>query len=421
MSRDLEIKEAFDKLTDAGVRYVQYHFTDLLGALRCMEENRTSFISRCKNGLSIDGSSVPGYQSVEASDMLMIPELETLCIFTLEGETVARVMCHAETPDHVRKLNDPRNILFRAQQLLKNLGLSATLFSELEFIMTKDMKPVDEGGYLDMPPLDGGYKYRHDLGDKMIELGIDVRRLHHECAAGQNEVEYNLTPAMKNADDSLTGMWLAKFLAQKMGIECRFTPKPLVGHAGNGLHQHIKLTKLEDGANAMSGEGDEALSEIGLKFIAGLVKHASEITAIFAHTSETFMRLSPGFEAPVHAAWDFSNRTALVRVPQITSKDGTRVEFRAGDASGSVHLLSAALLFAGAVGIRDDYPIIPNVSLNFDHTSKEELEKRGIERLPSSIEECFDIMRGSALCKELLGEEIIEKLIELRSATDRQH
>ena len=192
---------------------------------------------------------------------------------------------------------------------------------------------------------------RRVVAQTMIESGCTVKRIHHECGPGQNEVELKLQPAMKNIDDCVTATAIVKAVARKYGLQATFLPKPLQGEAGSGFHQHFALYDLKDHKNVFAGSGAGGLSEIGHQWVAGLLAHAEEITAVFARHQQSFQRLEPGHEAPAIAAWGAANRTALVRIPDTNDPQDKRIEYRGGDASGSTHLMCAVMLFAGLDGI----------------------------------------------------------------------
>jgi len=258
---------------------------------------------------------------------------------------------------------------------------------------------------------------------RFVLAGIRARRLHHECGPAQNEIEYHLAESSKNADDAVLGMWITRLLASEFGWKALFNPKPFEQEAGSGLHQHMYLFRLSDKKNAFREEGKtNVLNAVGRNFSCGMVKYAKDITAIFAHDPETFRRLRPGYEAPVYAGWDYQNRTALVRVPHISigGEEKTRVEFRAGDATGSIHLLCAALLAAGVRGIEEKLDM-PNAPLNFEHATPEEQARYKIELLPTSMEQCLKILHESAFCADLLGADAVRKLVELRQPGGHHH
>jgi glutamine synthetase len=249
---------------------------------------------------------------------------------------------------------------------------------------------------------------------------MEVKRIHHECGAGQNEIELNLTKCMKNADDTVLCMFILRMLASQHHQKVLFSPKPFTDQAGNGLHHHILLRDKSTGQNVFlnpnvkdddTENNENRLSDVCKHGIAGLLKYADEITAVFASSKESFVRLQPGFEAPSYTAWDFANRTALVRVPQ-TSKDATRFEYRGGDLSGSVHLFGSVLLAAILKGIEDELPLQPNSNFNVEKLSTEELEKLGIRSVPKTLEHCLEVLRTSGFLREVLGPEMVEVLIQ---------
>jgi glutamine synthetase len=227
---------------------------------------------------------------------------------------------------------------------------------------------------------------------------------------------------MKNADDTLLCQWILEVLAAQRNQKIIFSPKPFEDEAGNGLHHHILLRDIQTGENIFSnpklrgvsdvpGDDMERLSNTCKHGIAGLLKYADEITAVFAASHETFTRLQPGCEAPSLTAWDFSNRTALVRVPK-TSNDMVRFEYRGGDLSGSVHLFGAVLLAAVLKGIEDKLEPPPNSSFNVELLSQEELDRLGIRSVPKTIERCLEILKTSEFLKEALGPAMVDVLIQ---------
>lgn len=389
-----------------------------------MEEDGSNVEKFLSEGLSVDGSSIPGMLTVEKSDLRVIPEKDTYLKLDVDGFTHHRFLAHLEDEHGNPHPRDPRGILKKAADKAASLGFAAEMFSEVEFYIVnqEDGTPADNAGYCSLPPLDKCYEFRHKIGKICKDVGMKVKRIHHENGPGQNEIELDLTPCMKNADDTVLCMWILELLAAKRNQKIIFSPKPFDNEAGNGLHQHILLRDLLTGENmfmnpqlrgvtAIPSDDMERLSEPCKHGIAGLIKYANEITAVFASSKESFVRLQPGFEAPGHTAWDFSNRTALIRVPQ-TSNNMVRFEYRGGDLSGSVHLFAAVLLSAVVKGIEDKLELPPNANFNVDELSEEELERRGIRSVPRSIEDCLHILRTSEFLQDALGPEMVQLLIE---------
>ncbi len=387
---------------EQNLKYIQFHFVDLHGNLRSMEESSDLLESILNGGLSVDGSSVPGYAIINESDIALIPEPETFASFTIDTK-YNRIMCHILNAKGEPHPGDPRGILRKVIEKANSLGFQPQVMSELEFYLFNNKgNPIDEGGYLSVPPYDKALTFRRDLADIMTKASLKVKRIHHEVGPGQNEVELQITDAMKNADDTITGIWITKLRAYQESYIADFMPKPIPERAGNGLHQHILLKDLK-GKNAFASP--DGLSEIAKHFIAGLITHAHEITAVFAQSDQSFERLKPGYEAPVYAIWDYMNRSALIRVPYIAKgeEEKTRVEFRAGDASGSVHLLEAMIIASGIDGIEKKLECPDNVNLDLDKLCDSELKKLNIKRLPKDLKETKRIMEESKFIEEVIG------------------
>lgn len=292
------------------------------------------------------------------------------------------------------------------------MNIKCEMFSELEFyLLDKDGKPNDNGHYISVPPEDGSIRYRRELCHTFEKAGIKVKRLHHEVGPGQNEVEYQLQPVLKNADDTVYGVWLSDMVAREYEWHTQYSPKPFPELAGNGLHQHILLRDLKTNANLMA-EKDGKLTPLCHQFIAGMLKYARDITAVFAVDKESFERLKPGHEAPTITTWGFASRNALVRIPTIGDVDKIRVEFRAGDSSGSPHLLCAMILAAGLQGIKEKLTPPEEAGNDVYHLSVDELHKKGMDVLPASLPECIEILQKSEFVKKVLGETIPQVLIK---------
>jgi glutamine synthetase len=310
---------------------------------------------------------------------------------------------------------DPRNILKQQVEKAHDMGYEPYMFSEIEFYIVDEAsgQPIDQASYCSLPPEDKSYEFRQELGRTCKALGMEVKRIHHECGPGQNEIELDLTPCVKNADDTVLCMWILEMMAHQRQQKVVFSPKPFVDEAGNGMHHHILLRRLQTGENAFAPtQDDDRLSKTCRHGIAGLVKYADEITAVMAASPETFVRLQPGFEAPNLKTWGFSNRTALVRVPATGSVESTRFEYRGGDLSGSVHLFGAVLLAAVLKGIEEQLEPPESVEYNTEHLSKDELQEKGIDAVPLSFHHCLQVLEASDFIREAFGEEMVNHLIQ---------
>ena len=389
-----------------------------------MEEDGNSTEKFLKEGFTVDGSSIKGMSSVEKSDLRLIPEEESFLSLEINDFVHHRFLAHLVDEKGAPHPRDPRGVLQKLVDQAHDMGFEPYMFSEIEFyVVDQDGNPVDDAGYCSLPPRDRSYEFRHQLGQICKAAGMRVKRIHHENGPGQNEIELNLTPCLKNADDSILTMWILELLAAQRNQRIIFSPKPFAKEAGSGLHHHVLLRDKKTGENAfmnpalrnvteVPSDNMDRLSDTCQHGMAGLLKYADEITAVFAASTESFVRLQPGFEAPSFATWDFSNRTALVRVPQCSSNDDVRFEYRGGDLSGSVHLFGAVLLAAVLKGVEERLELPPNSDFDVDALTPEELERRGIRSVPKTLEECLGVLKTSEFLREALGPEMVQVLIQ---------
>ena len=310
--------------------------------------------------MGFDGSSITGFNAIEESDMIAMPDPSTFAILPWrpEEQGVARMFCDVLTPERTPYEGDPRHVLRRALQRAESMGFDTfNVGPELEYFLFKDKtgtEVLDEGGYFDLTTLDAGSDVRRETVLALEQLGIHVEYTHHEVGPSQHEIDMRYAPAMKMADDCMTYRITVKEYAMKYGWHATFMPKPLFGENGSGMHTHMSLFK--DGSNAMFDENDPYfLSDVGKAFIAGQLKHARELSSIFAQWVNSYKRLVPGYEAPVYVAWSRRNRSALVRVPLYHpgKEQGTRMELRCPDPACNPYLTFAALLQAGPGGHRE--------------------------------------------------------------------
>lgn len=370
-----------------------------------------AFPKICKRGVNIDGSSIAGMALINQSDINIFPDTSEYKRMTIEGFPCGFVWCTLRDAENREHPCCPRSILKKVLRWYEEAGYFPEQFGELEFYLFEKgtCNPQDNATYLSVPPEDKGLPYRLTLARMLDHEGIEIRRIHHECGPGQNEVEMEFAPALVNSDNLQKTMWLARMLADKMGLECDVMPKPNLNLAGNGLHQHTMI--FDSQHRNLFSDGNAGLSDVAKHFIAGLLHYARDITAVFAMGHQSFARLDPRHEAPLFIAWGLGNRSALVRVPVITqaNQEMTRIEFRGGDASGAPHLLNAMILAAGLRGIQDQLECPLGCDLNFGHLTE---EQRGqFSMLPQSISETIEILRTSQLCRDVLGREAVEFLI----------
>jgi glutamine synthetase len=377
-----------------------------------------------RNGEWFDGSSVEGFARIFESDMFLRPDLETLTIGEAETLAGAQVICDLLTPDGERFAGDPRGVLARALAEAQGLGFDYSVAIELEFfLLTPDAisgmpraARHDRAGYFDHP-VDLASAVRQEIVGALDTLGITVEASHHEVAAGQYELDLSLGNALKAADQLVTLKHAVKAIAQHRGLLATFMPKPLFGIAGSGMHTHQVLNHSGKEANAFFDRADQYhLSAVARHFIAGQLAHARGLCAVVAPLVNSYKRFTPGFEAPVAVSWAQMNRSALIRVPRVSSADPSaiRVEFRAPDPSCNPYLAFAAMLHAGLDGIRQAMPLPPPVEENLYAFDPERLARHQLGQLPATLSEALRQLRQDEVMRDALGVHLLERFIEAK-------
>ena len=403
------------------IRFIRFWFTDILGQLKSFSINVAELDDAFEGGMGFDGSSITGFNAIEESDMVALPDPKTFAVLPWRpGEQgVARMFCDVLTPERLPYEGDPRHVLRRALERAQGLGFDTFMVGpELEYFLFRDNRStevLDEGGYFDLTTLDAGSDVRRETVLALEQLGIHVEYTHHEVGPSQHEIDMRYAPAMKMADDCMAYRITVKEYAMKYGWHATFMPKPLFGQNGSGMHTHQSL--FAGGANAFfDGDDPYFLSGVGKAFIAGQLKHAREICSIFAQWVNSYKRLVPGFEAPVYVAWSRRNRSALVRVPAYHpgKESSTRMELRCPDPACNPYLTFAALLQAGLEGIERGYELPEPMEKNLYHLSPEDRRRLGIEQLPETLGEAINITAESELVLRTLGEHTFNRYIEIK-------
>ncbi|MBN2453299.1 MAG: glutamine synthetase [Candidatus Omnitrophica bacterium] len=406
---------------DNDVKFIRLWFTDVLGQVKSFAITDKELEGALDNGMGFDGSSITGYQDIEESDMIAMPDPETFAILPWRPseKAVARMICDVLNPDKTPYEGDPRYILKKALGRASKMGFDHFyLGPELEFFYFKtDTLPetLDKGGYFDLTTLDVASDLRRETVLALEKMGIDVEYSHHEVAPSQHEVDMRYKDALEMADNVITYKVVVKEIASKFGVYATFMPKPIFGQNGSGMHTHQSLFK---GSKNMfyDAKSEDYLSDTARNYIAGLLKHAKEICSIFAQTTNSYKRLVPGYEAPVYVAWSRRNRSALVRVPLYYpgKEKATRCEFRACDPACNPYLTFAAMLHAGLEGIEKGYKVPKPMDTNLYHLTDAERKSKGIETLPDSLGHAISLTENSALVKKVLGEHIFPRFVELK-------
>ena len=344
---------------ERGIRFVRLWFTDVLGFLKSFTITSQELEGAFAEGMGFDGSSIEGFSRIQESDMVAIPDPATFQVIPWKQEApVARMFCDVCNPDGTPFDGDPRGVLKRQLQRAADLGFTFYVGPELEYFYFKasdDPTFLDRGGYFDETPLDAATDYRKRTVQYLESMGIPVEYVHHEVAPSQHEIDLRYTDALTMADNVMAYRLTVKEVAQEFGIYATFMPKPVAGVNGSGMHTHQSL--FEGDRNAFFDAADEYhLSKTAKSYIAGLLRHAPEITLLTNQWVNSYKRLVPGFEAPVYVCWARRNRSALVRVPMYKpGKEGaTRIEYRSPDPACNPYLAFAAMLAAGLAGIENE-------------------------------------------------------------------
>lgn len=412
---EIKTAEVLSMAKDADLRFVQLWFTDLLGNLKNVEIPAGELEKAFEAGMGFDGSSIHGFARIDESDMLLRPDPTTFAV--LPWEKVGRLICDVVQPGGEPYEGDPRWILKRALARAAKHEVTLQVGTELEYFYlrtNRSLEALDSAGYFDLSPADDSTEIRRETVLAIEAMGIPVEAAHHEVAPSQQEIDLRHCDALSMADRLMTCRYAIKEVARRHGVHATFMPKPLNAENGSGLHTHMSLAR-PDGSNAFFDAEDPLhLSSLARGYIAGIMRHAAEVTGICAQWVNSFKRLVPGFEAPVYITWARRNRSNMIRIPmyQVGDESATRIEFRAPDSACNPYLAFAVLLHAGLEGIEQGYPLSGPVDVDVYHLTDVERAELGIETLPGSLNEAIVCMRESDLVRHALGDHIFDKFIE---------
>lgn len=418
MEKPRDKKDVLDLVENNNVKFIRLWFTDILGQLKSFAITSEELEGAFDEGMGFDGSSIKGFARIDESDMIAKPDPATFQIvpWRPKEQAVARMYCDILNPDGTPYEGDPRYALKRNLERLKEKGYTLYLGPELEFFYFKNDKGtevLDEGGYFDLTTLDAASDLRRETVLTLETMGIKVEYSHHEVAPSQHEIDLKYADALTMADNVMTYRVVVKEVASKYGCYATFMPKPIFGQNGSGMHTHQSLFKGDK--NAFFDAKDKYyLSDLAKKYIAGLLKHAPEITAVANQWVNSYKRLVPGYEAPVYIAWARRNRSALVRVPLYKpgKEKATRIELRSPDPACNPYLAFSVMLAAGLEGIEKNYELPEPVEKDIYHLSEEERQELGIKALPGSLIEAIEIAEKSEVVRKALGDHIFNNFIE---------
>lgn len=405
-SIDFVLKAAQER----GVKFVQLWFTDILGMLKSVAITVEELETALAEGVTFDGGAIEGFARQDESDMIALPDPNTFTLLPFSGIDggVARMICDIMEPDGAPTPADSRFILKRQLKIAAELGYTFYVGPEVEFFYFKQPaegqplrpEPLDKGNYFDLTAMDVATPLRRKTALTLEKMEIGVESSHHEGAPSQHEIDLRYTDALTMADSLMTFRLVVKEVAAENGCFATFMPKPSASWNGSGMH--INMSLFRGGKNAFFDKKDaDYLSPIARQYIAGLLRHARELTLFTNQWVNSYKRLVPGFEAPTRVTWAMRNRADLIRVPAFKpGRDASRrIEYRSPDAACNPYLVFALLLAAGLEGIKNGYELPSEM----DETT---------QVLPANLNEAINAARQSELARRVLGDVLLEKFLD---------
>jgi len=414
-SRSLDVSKQQEfvlrTVEERDIRFIRLWFTDIVGTLKSVAIAPAELENAFEEGIGFDGSAIEGFARELESDMLAKPDPATFTIlpWRAEAQGAARMFCDITLPNGQPSPADPRNVLRRILEKAAGMGYTCYTHPEIEFFLFKSQPekgvapvPVDQGGYFDHTPAVVGHDFRRQAITLLEAMGVSVEFSHHEGAPGQQEIDLRYADALSTADNIMTFRHVIKEVALNQGFYASFMPKPFTDHPGSGMHTHLSLFEGEKNA-FFDASAELNLSKVGRQFIAGILKHAAEITAVTNQWVNSYKRLQGGGEAPSIINWGHNDRGALVRIPMYKpqKENSTRIEFRSPDSACNPYLAYAVTVAAGLKGIENQYTLEPS---------------NNSELLPSNLEEAINVMEKSELVRQTLGEHVFEYFLRNKRA-----
>ena len=423
-------------LEERDIRFVRLWFTDVLGTLKSVSVAPAELESAFEEGMGIDGSAIEGFARVYESDMVAMPDPTTFQVFPFEGGVSgesARMFCDILLPDGSAAWADPRHVLRRMLAKAAEKGFTFYTHPEIEFFLIQDGPldgsvpiPVDTGGYFDHTTHAVARDFRRQAVLALERIGISVEFSHHEVAPGQQEIDLRYADALSTADNLMTVRHVVKEVALSQSVRATFMPKPYTDQPGSGMHTHLSLFEGERNA-FYDGDDPMKLSKTARAFIAGLLVHAREYTAVTNQYVNSYKRLFPLqlpntiTESPAFVSWGHLNRSALVRVPAFGKPNSARVEVRSIDSATNPYLAFAVMLGAGLKGIEEGYELPPGAEDDVWSLSPAERKAMGYDALPENLSEAIDVMSKSELVAEVLGEHVFDFFLRNKRAEWEQY
>ncbi len=398
------------------VKFIRLGFCDLFGTQKNISIMPDELPFAFEHGISFDASAIKGFNDVTKSDLLLFPDSSTLTVLPWRPEPgrVVRFYCDIKNPNKSNFTHDSRFILKQVIERCKNMGYVCKIGAECEFYLFKTdengeptQNTLDNGGYLDILPLDKGENIRREICLYLEEMGLKPETSHHEQGPGQNEIDFKFSDALSCADNLLTFKSVVKAIASRNGLFASFMPKPILEQSGSGLHVNISLS--QNGFNIFKNENNQH-SKVAESFIAGILTKVPEITLFLNPITNSYERFGK-FEAPKYVSWSHQNRSQLIRIPAATGKK-VRMELRSPDPAINPYLAFALIIGAGLYGIENELTLPIALNLDLYKADKNITEK--LTLLPSSLDMAISLTENSQFVKDIIGDEMLQKYISIK-------
>lgn len=402
------------------IKFIRLQFCDILGNLKNISISPGQLSKAFDEGIAFDASSIKGFSSIEDSELFLFPDPTTLCILPWRPQhgKVARLFCDIKRADGTFFEGDSRYILKKVYEKAKSKGLIFQVGPECEFFLFQTdsegqpiLKPADQAAYFDIAPLDQGENTRREICLTLEQMGFEIESSHHESACGQHEIDFKYEDVLTSADNILSFKTVVKTIAGRNGLHASFMPKPLMDTSGSGMH--INMSLFKNGENIFSSAHNEGLPIIAQQFIAGILTHIKELTAVCNPTVNSYKRIASGYEAPRHITWSYKNRSSLIRVPA-TILGHNRIELRSPDTTCNPYLALALILAAGLEGIDRNFTLSPALTQNAYQMSPELLKEQNIDSLPPNLNEAIYLMKQSDFARTVLGDYIFTNYLAVK-------
>lgn len=419
--KNLTRQDIMNLVVEEDVEFIRLQFTDIFGNLKNVAVTSSQLERALNNECMFDGSSIEGFTGRVESDMYLYPDLNTMTIFPWRPQQgrVARLICDIYRPNGKPFEGDPRYILKRAIKEAADMGYTFDVGPECEFFlfdMDENGSPTthtrEQAGYFDMGTVDFGENARRDMILTLEEMGYTVESSHHSKAPAQHAIDFQYGEALHAADYIMTFKLVVKTIAKQHGLHATFMPKPKFGVPGSGMHINLSLNR--NGENIFGNDSDgNGLSAEAYYFIGGIMKHLKGMTAITNPLVNSYKRLVPGYDAPVHIAWSIGNRSPLIRVPDTEARHA-RIELRNPDPCANPYLALAVCLRAGLDGIKNQIMPPESVDENIQEMSREDVCRKGIESIPATLLDALHELEKDELVMQTLGEHVTGNYIKTK-------